>query len=321
MKVVAVVVAYNRRDLLLQALDGLAAQTRPVDRIVVVDNASTDGSGAAAKAHPAQPEVLTLRRNTGGAGGFAAGLAHAALNLEAGAVWLMDDDTVPQPTALEELLRAWEACPTHPAAVASRVVWTDGRDHPMNTPRNRLFAPLPMRVRAAAAGARPIRTASFVSLLVDADLAVLTGLPKADYFIWNDDFDFTARLLRHREGLLVPASVAVHHTTSFAGALDEPGDRFFYEVRNKVWTFTRSHAFGPIDLLAYGAFTLLGWVRLLVRSEHRLPLVRGLAFGLFDGLRRSPRPTERVLAGLGPVSAEVAAACGRARAVARRRAA
>ncbi|MDR1798751.1 MAG: glycosyltransferase, partial [Bifidobacteriaceae bacterium] len=97
MKVVALLVAYNRRDLMLQTLDALAAQTRPVDAILVVDNASTDGSGAAARSHRSHPEVLTLSRNTGGAGGFAAGLAHAAFSLAAGAVWLMDDDTAPEP--------------------------------------------------------------------------------------------------------------------------------------------------------------------------------------------------------------------------------
>src|SRR5690606_8643445 len=104
--VVAVVVAYNRRDLLIRALDGLAEQARPCDAVVVVDNGSTDGSGERAAAHHLRPDVLTLERNTGGAGGFAAGLAHAVLARGADLVWLMDDDTVPTPTALSALLDA-----------------------------------------------------------------------------------------------------------------------------------------------------------------------------------------------------------------------
>ncbi|MFC7766218.1 glycosyltransferase family 2 protein [Leucobacter soli] len=44
-RVTAVMVAYNRRELLGEALAGLAAQSRPVDRLIVVDNASDDGSG------------------------------------------------------------------------------------------------------------------------------------------------------------------------------------------------------------------------------------------------------------------------------------
>ena len=40
--VTAVVVSYNREQLLGECLDGLAVQTRPADRVIVVDNASTD---------------------------------------------------------------------------------------------------------------------------------------------------------------------------------------------------------------------------------------------------------------------------------------
>lgn len=67
--VVAVVVAYNRRDLLQEALDALAAQTYPLAGVVVVDNLSDDDSEIVASQHPIGAEVLPLTRNTGGAGG------------------------------------------------------------------------------------------------------------------------------------------------------------------------------------------------------------------------------------------------------------
>ncbi|MDR0626712.1 MAG: glycosyltransferase, partial [Bifidobacteriaceae bacterium] len=70
MRIVAVVVAYNRCELLKGTLDALAAQTRAPDAVLVVDNASSDRSGQTAAAHPVVTEVLILTRNTGGAGGF-----------------------------------------------------------------------------------------------------------------------------------------------------------------------------------------------------------------------------------------------------------
>src|SRR5690606_16539980 len=76
-RVAAVIVAYNRAELLREALDALAAQTRPLDVVIVVDNASTDDSPAVAAQHPLGVRLVTLERNTGGAGGFAAGLALA----------------------------------------------------------------------------------------------------------------------------------------------------------------------------------------------------------------------------------------------------
>ncbi|MGO2178857.1 glycosyltransferase, partial [Cellulosimicrobium funkei] len=136
-RVVAVVVAYARRDLLVEALDALAVQTRPVDAVLVVDNASPDDSAVVAATHGVAPTVLELARNTGGAGGFAVGLAHAVEEMAADLVWLMDDDTIPTPGALQELLAARDGYGGPVALLGSRVVWTDGRDHPMNTPRRR----------------------------------------------------------------------------------------------------------------------------------------------------------------------------------------
>ncbi|MDR2252795.1 MAG: glycosyltransferase [Bifidobacteriaceae bacterium] len=312
MKIVAVVVAHNRRDMLEGTLDALAAQERAPDAVLVVDNASADGSAELAASHPVVTEVLALARNTGGAGGFCAGTAHALMSLSAGAVWLMDDDSVPTPRALAELERAWRAYPGKVAVASSRVVWTDGRPHPMNTQRPRLFASRTRRRRARRAGAVPIRTGSFVSLLVDGHEVWRHGLPRADYFIWNDDLEYSARLLRHGDGILAPGSVAVHHTKEFAGALDAPGERFFYEVRNKIWTLFKSPAFGPVDKAAYGLHTFATWLRLLRRGPDRRSLARTLRRGLRAGFATRPRPNADVLAGLGPVAIEVASIDARA---------
>ena len=76
---------------------------------------------------------------------------------------------------------------------------------------------------AATVGCLPIRSASFVSVLVDADVCRQRGLPQADYFLWNDDFEFTTRLLRGNTGLLCPASVVTHKTAAFAATDTDPG--------------------------------------------------------------------------------------------------
>ena len=187
-RVVAVVVTYNRRDLLIEALTAVLGQTRVPDAVIVVDNASTDDTAEIVRSRFPAVRLATVRRNTGGAGGFAYGLA-LALADAADLVWLMDDDTVPEPGALQAMLGARALHPGGPPAlVASRVVWTDGRPHPMNTPRTKPFASKAERLAAAAAGCLPIRSASFVSILVDAGVCRARGLPEADYFLWNDDF-------------------------------------------------------------------------------------------------------------------------------------
>ncbi|MDO5700748.1 MAG: glycosyltransferase [Bowdeniella nasicola] len=294
-RICAVVVAYNRRDLLTRTLDALAAQERPLDQVVVIDNASTDGSGDLARRHPTVSEVLTMEKNLGGAGGFAAGIARAVAHHRADLVWVMDDDTVPSPGALAALLRARDAYPGSPAVLASRVVWHDGRDHPMNTPRTRPLVAPDLAEHARAVGCRQIRSASFVSILIDSRAIWEDGLPEADYFLWNDDFEYTARLLRRRVGLYVPDSVVTHLTRTFGASETDPGARFFNEVRNKVWMYTRSRALGPLETALYGGRTVLRWGQTIAASGQRRALLSHARRGLWAALR-APRSVTRILA-------------------------
>jgi GT2 family glycosyltransferase len=92
--VVAVVVTWNRRELLQESLAAVHGQTHPPAAIVVVDNASDDGTSElldSAYAVELGLDVVHLRQNTGGAGGFAVGVERA-LGHHPDLVWLLDDD-------------------------------------------------------------------------------------------------------------------------------------------------------------------------------------------------------------------------------------
>jgi len=298
--VTAVVVTWNRRELLLESLAAVTSQTRPPDTVIVVDNASTDGTADAVQAKFPAVRLAALARNTGGAGGFAAGI-ELALGGMPDLIWLMDDDTVPEPDALAALLAVREQPRPGPPPVllASRVVWTDGRAHPMNTPRVKPLATKAERAAAAAAGCVPIRSASFVSILVDAAQTRQRGLPQADYFLWNDDFEFTSRLIRGNVAWLCPASVVVHKTATFGSTNVDPGERFFYEVRNKVWMLRTSAPLNPVERALYGGSTLRRWVRTFAGSSDRRVLRAAFVKGMAAGLRSGPRRTEDVLSRAG----------------------
>ncbi|TPW73666.1 glycosyltransferase [Schumannella sp. 10F1B-5-1] len=305
-RVVAVVVAYNRAELLVEVLDALHAQTAPCG-IVVIDNASDDDTIEIVRRTAPEAHLVHLPRNTGGAGGFAVGAAVALAREDPDLVWFMDDDTVPTPTALAELLEARRRHRVPLALLASRVVWTDGADHPMNLPRPR---PLDGRRRREAqdAGLVAVRSASFVSQLVDTRALRHHGLPIADYFIWNDDFEFSTRLLRRASGVSVPGSVVVHKTKALASTDADPGERFYFEVRNKIWLFTRGRTLGPVETLLYGASTLRRWIRTFARSSDRAVLRRGMLRGVRDGVSRGPRSNADSLADLMPIVPELAVA-------------
>ncbi|GAA1749590.1 glycosyltransferase [Agromyces humatus] len=299
-RVVAVVVAYNRAELLAEVLASLAAQRTPLTRVVVVDNASTDGSAEVARAAGELVDLVSLSRNTGGAGGFAAGMAVALADHEPDWLWLMDDDTVPTEGALAELLAAVEG--TDAVVAGSRVVWHDGSEHPMNTPRQKPFVSRDERIAAARHGGIAIRSTSFVSMLVRADVVREIGLPIADYFIWNDDFEYSTRALRGRRGIHVPASVVVHKTKVLGSTDADPGPRFYYEVRNKLWMFRRSSSLSTGEKVLYGASSVRRWMRAIARSHERHVLRDGWKRGYRDGTRTRPRPNAMALAGLGRAS-------------------
>jgi rhamnopyranosyl-N-acetylglucosaminyl-diphospho-decaprenol beta-1,3/1,4-galactofuranosyltransferase len=305
-RTVAVVVAYNRRDLLIEVLDALAGQTAPLAAIVVVDNASTDDTAAVVRDRYPHVDLVSVPRNTGGAGGFAIGAARAVVRQDADLVWLMDDDTVPTASALEALLTS-VGNDNRVTIAGSRVVWTDGQDHPMNTPRPKPFVRAAERVAAEARGAVPVRSSSFVSMLVRADAVREHGLPIADYFIWNDDFEFSMRLLRRSRGFFVPGSVVVHKTVKLGATDVDPGARFYYEVRNKVWLIRLARGLSPAEKLLYTGSSLRRWARTFAASADRPLLLTGLRTGLRDGFRSRPRPNRVALAGLGEASADVAA--------------
>src|SRR3954466_6009822 len=117
MSVFCAVVTHNRRELLVRCLEAIAAQTWPVDRLLVVDNASTDGTYERLADLALSAEYLRIERNGGGAEGFHYAV-RAGLDSGADWIWLMDDDCRPEPDALKRLLDSDKASQPDTAILA-----------------------------------------------------------------------------------------------------------------------------------------------------------------------------------------------------------
>jgi len=212
-KVAAVIVTFNRLDKLRNVVDAVLAQDRRPDDVVIVDNASTDGTaGYLAELAERQPSVhiLALPTNTGGAGGFAAGMERG-YQRGADFVWIMDDDGYPEPSALGALERGLgeaveELGPNVPFA-CSVVKFIDGTICEMNNPVTtwdwgRLLVKGQQSVMVASC--------SFVSVLIPRWVIQLYGLPYEDYFIWYDDAEYTQRVTSDCPGVQVLDSQVLH---------------------------------------------------------------------------------------------------------------
>ena len=291
----AVVVTWNRRELLERCLAHLIAQTRQCDGVVVVDNASDDGTAEMlADAWAGKALVVRMPVNTGGAGGFNAGI-RAAVEAGADRVWLMDDDVLAAPDALEALLRAetmLEGEGVTPAFLCSSVRSPQG--HLTNTPeidRRRNALGYPAWGERLEQGLIPVRQATFVSVLVSRAAVTRHGLPLAPMFIWGDDTEYTLRLSRDGPGYLVAASRVVHvraapgHLTIETEA--DPGrERLHRYLTRNVILAKRRHE-GRASALRYVASRLRIAGRLALQGRWRKAGV--LMAGVVDGARFDPK--------------------------------
>lgn len=243
-RVCAVVVSHNRKSLLREVLVALSEQTRPAQTILVVDNASTDGTDQMLATEFPYVQCLVMPQNSGSSGGYHVGIRWAVQHLFDW-VWTLDDDSIPQRDALQALLRCREQFDPNcrPDLLASKVLWTDGALHPMNVQKPKLYR-ADQQFTAAEQGAMSIRFTSFVSMLIHRRLVETYGLPIAGYFMWNDDVEYSARMLRDEFGVMAPASIVVHKTAEKYVPASDMGGKFFYEVRNKLWIIRHSKAFG-----------------------------------------------------------------------------
>jgi rhamnopyranosyl-N-acetylglucosaminyl-diphospho-decaprenol beta-1,3/1,4-galactofuranosyltransferase len=284
--VAAIIVTFNRRALLEECIAAVEAQTRRVDHVLIVDNASTDGTPELVRERYGHHELLALPTNEGGAGGFHEGMkAGLAGGFEW--LWLMDDDTIPNPDALERLLERLDDLGDLPAPsiLASRVVWKDGTVHPMNPP-GAYLGDIDHFVRAAGAGLIPLRSVTFPSMLVRTAAIRRHRLPQKHFFLWADDIEFTLGILRDEPGYMVPASIAVHKTDKPHVPADG-GPRFYYSVRNSFFIL-RGDTLRPKEKVGHMILMTMQTQQFLSRNRFSWESVKTVLRGALHGLTQRP---------------------------------
>jgi GT2 family glycosyltransferase len=235
--VAAVVVTYNRAELLVRMLAGLAALDRQPDAVIVVDNASTDRTAEVlAAATNAGLQVIRTDENLGGAGGFHLGV-RAAYRQGFDRIWLMDDDVVPAPDCLTVLLAQDEAC-LMPVRED-----TSGRLVEKAALRFDLANPLAIRPKTAMVettyGARDrmperveLENVPFEGFLIRREVVDRVGLPDPSFFIFYDDVDYAVRARRAGYRIWAVRDAVLVRQLDFDQQHDLSGWKGYYMYRN-----------------------------------------------------------------------------------------
>ena len=259
--VCAVVVTHNRLSLLKECIKALRSQTRRPDRILIVNNGSTDGTAEWLRR---QSDLGVLHQdNLGASGGFHHGMKRA---VEEGChrVWVMDDDVLPHAECLASLCLAIDSLGRDSIVLPCRLT-PDGA--PLHAERVRIDYSTylkddgPVRIRDIWKNhthAHPLRVEGFTfeGPMFPGTVAQRVGLPDMNYFLIGDDTDYAIRCKPHYQVFYIPTALATRQLPEKTEGSITLKD--YYLIRN-AYTFMA---------LKYGVFP----------SKYIRPIVRCLAF-------------------------------------------
>ena len=287
--ITAIIVTYNRKKLLERCLSAITTQTRRPDAVLVIDNASTDGTPAWLHKwmplHLPQATLIALDQNTGGAGGFAAGMK---LAFENGAewVWMMDDDAEPHPEALEQLMRV-ATDPSHVygslAVCGDETSWLTTV---LNPPLGEVERPEDVPEHAE------VQSLPFLGFLIHRDLVARIGLPDTGYFIAADDVEYCVRAQHAGAKIIMASRSRIEHPKSrpykvkvlgrTLTCLALPPWKRYYDTRNRLLIARRHYGIKLFTQTIPGSLVRL--FAALWQEPDRPAQLRAFCAGFWDGL-------------------------------------
>jgi len=288
--VYVVILTWNHLADTLACLETVQRLTYPRYRLLVVDNASTDGTPATIAARFPEAEVIVNAANLGFAGGNNVGLRRA---LEAGAdyVLLLNNDTLVAPDMLDELVAA--ALADSQAGLLSpkmyyadqpdRLWYAGARQQPLT-----LAAVHTHRGEKDTVGPTTRQAVDYIfggAMLIRRAVLEEVGLFDPGYFMYYEDLDFCLRVRAAGYRLLYVPRARLWHRV--AASTQEQRPLWFYYRAQSRGRLLRQHTHGAGLLFAYGYHTLSGlWTTLKALVQGNSAIIGPYWRGWLEGLQR-----------------------------------
>lgn len=289
-RVLAFIVAYNRKELLNEGIERLLAQTARADMdILIVDNSTTSETRKYISEHIENGDVIYIdtEQKLSAAGGFQYGMRYAAENGYEFA-WIMDDDCMPTENTLSEFLKWDQKLKGNYGFLSSKAIWTDGSINRMAVQKRTIFKNIKDFTK------NPIKTifAGFISAFIPTKVIKDVGLPIKEFIIWSDDWEYTRRISRKYPCYLITSSVVIHKSATNVGgniAIDSVDRlyRYYYLYRNDVYLYRREGIKG----FCYEALRLSEHIiRVIFKApDNKMKRISYILKGTKDGFKFKPQ--------------------------------
>lgn len=290
-KVCAIVVTFNRLELLKECVMKLESSDSHLNHILVFNNNSTDGTDKWLNLISENNDkfiIVNNDANLGGAGGFSKAIEIATELTNDEFLWVMDDDTMPYEDALSGLLEATNVVSNNFGFLCSYVEWNDGT--PVNMPV------LNGKSWFELLNEQLIRVdrATFVSVLIKTQKVEELGLPASDMVIWGDDSEYTNRLSNSAPSYLVPRSIVHHKTPVKVTDVNIITDdinrihRYYYSYRNALVVARLYSSRKKVVKIVIKDMIMLCKL-VFTKADHKWKRITSLIKGTISGLFFAPK--------------------------------
>ncbi|MCR9001993.1 glycosyltransferase [Rahnella perminowiae] len=290
MNTTALIVTFNRLDKLKKCW--LSTSMLPFDNIVIVNNCSTDDTASwLASIEEPRLTVLSLTKNTGGAGGFRAGAEYIGAHINTEWVFMYDDDAYPAPDLLHNF---GEIMLDGTSALSCRVIDTHGINCKMNMPFVKLPKTLLDNIKYFLNAkdyipdnerVEPCVTLSFVGTVIRADvLSSASPYIHDDLFLYYDDVYFSHHLVLNGHKFLYVPKLIFTHDISITGDSITPVWKVYYLIRNLILAKKFFKSNGPYSVVGIVLRIIKAFLNVSKQDNKYLYLkyiIRGVIDGVF----------------------------------------
>ena len=296
-KIACVIVTFNRKDLLVEAIESVLNQTKRPEYIIVVDNASTDGTSELIhkKFDFDQRSLIYLhnRVNLGGSAGFSTGIEYA-LKTDCDWISISDDDAIFEKKYFEVLSGAIVKHPKQQVFSGS-VLLPDGKHDAMHREKIKNKKTLTVEPVSEDVYATDFMydIFSFVGVLLSRKIVEVIGLPEKDYFIRFDDFEYAVRARKFGSFMNVYGANVLHKTTYTRQSVSPWKE--YYVMRNRIASLIKHEGLTLTTRLYAIRFLLRKLLSIVLFKDRRRQMrllsnayIKGYNDGLKNNLGKNP---------------------------------